>query len=77
MKGTAYATITIELSKAGIHAYCEEIGEDVFCIGNDLDPLVELINTVEELCSPNTRFSITEKGEEYLDTLLIGTDDTN
>ena len=77
MKGSAYATITVEMSKAGIHAYCEEIDEDVFCIGNDLDPLVELINRAEELCSPYTRFSLTEKGEKHLDTLLVGTDDTN
>ena len=28
MSKATYATITLELSKAGIHAYCEEIDED-------------------------------------------------
>lgn len=65
MSKATYATITLELSKAGIHAYCEEINEDCFCTNGNLDPLVELINDAE-ICNPDTRFSITEKGMEAL-----------
>ena len=61
---SAYATITIELSKAGLHAYCEELEEDVFCINGNLEPLVTLINDAETICNPDTLFRLTEKGEE-------------
>lgn len=59
-----YATITIELSKAGLHCICEDIDEDVFCSDGKLDALVELINKAEVLCNPDTVFSLTEKGKE-------------
>ena len=62
MSKATYATITLELSKAGIHAYCEETGEDCFCTNGDLEPLVKLINDAE-ICNPDTRFSLTDKGK--------------
>ena len=68
MSKATYATITLELSKAGIHAYCEEIDEDCFCTGGDLEPLVKLINDAE-ICNPDTRFSLTEKGRKSLNEL--------
>lgn len=68
MSKVTYATITLELSKAGIHAYCEEIDEDCFCINGNLEPLVKLINDAE-ICNPDTRFSLTEKGRKSLNEL--------
>jgi len=63
MSKATYATITLELSKAGIHAYCEEIDEDCFCTNGNMEPLVKLINDAE-ICNPDTRFSLTEKGRK-------------
>lgn len=65
-----YATITIELHKAGIHAYCDDIDGDVFVPrGNDLQPLVDLINDAE-ICNPETVFKITDKGSKVLEEML-------
>lgn len=61
---TIYATIKIELSKAGLHAICEDIEEDCFCIGGDLRPLVDLINDVDAFCSHETRFALADGKEE-------------
>lgn len=72
---TVYATITIEMSKAGLHCICEDIEEDVFCIDGDLEPLVGLINDVEAYCNPETVFSLTEKGKQYLKELQDGNTD--
>lgn len=67
-----YATITIELSKAGLHCICEDIDEDVFCIDGKLDALVELINKAEDLCNPETVFMLTDKGKEEAEKLKGG-----
>ncbi len=76
-----YATITLELSKAGIHAICEDIEEDVFCPRggkeSNLQPLVEFINKVEELCNPDTTYRLTDKAKKMIaegrmDELLEG-----
>lgn len=48
-----FATIVLKMSKAGIHAICNDIGEDVFCIGGDIKPLIELINKAETECNPD------------------------
>lgn len=61
MSKATYAIITLELSKAGIHAYCEETGEDCFCTNGNLEPLVKLINDAE-ICNPDTLFRLTDKG---------------
>lgn len=68
MKTPTYATIILEMSKAGIHAYCEDIEKDCFCINGDLAPLVKLINDAE-ICNPDTRFKLTEKGRKELERL--------
>lgn len=63
----AYATITLELSRAGIHVICDDIEEEVFCPrGGNLQPLVDLINKADELCSPDTKFYLTEKAKKML-----------
>lgn len=64
-----YATITIEMSKAGLHCICEDIDEDVFCINGDLSPLVELLQLAEDVCNPDAVFSLTEKGKKYAEEL--------
>ncbi len=69
MSKATYATITLELSKAGIHAYCEEIDEDCFCTNGNLEPLVKLINDAE-ICNPDTKFSLTDKGKREAKRLL-------
>lgn len=68
MSKATYAIITIELSKAGLHAYCEEIDEDCFCTNGNLEPLVKLINDAE-ICNPDTRYSLTDKGRKSLNDL--------
>ena len=66
-----YATITLELSKAGIHAICEDIDEDVFCPRSDkecdIQPLVDLINTAEELCNPDTTYRLTDYAKKMIE----------
>ena len=74
---TTYATIVLELSKAGIHAYCDDIDEDVFCVDDNLEPLVGLINKAEEFCNPDTTFCLTDKAKKMIaegriDELLEG-----
>lgn len=61
-----YATIVLQLSKAGIHAMCEELERDCFCVDGNLDPLVDLINDAEAFCNPDTEFTLTDKGREEL-----------
>lgn len=61
---TIYATIKIELSKAGLHAICEDLEEDCFCTDGDLSPLEELINKVEIFCNPETRFTLADRKED-------------
>lgn len=61
---TTFATITLELSKAGIHAICEDTEEDAFIPRDDLQPLVDFINDVEAVCNPDTVFHLTEKGKK-------------
>ena len=65
-----YAKIEIELSKAGLRAYCEELDEDVFCVDGDLSPLVKLINDAEMMCNPDVLFSLTEKGKKEFERII-------
>jgi hypothetical protein len=64
-----YATIKLELTKAGIYAHCDDLDKDVFIPagkdekGGDLSPLVELINDAETYCNPDTIFKLTENGK--------------
>lgn len=64
----AYATITLELSRAGIHVICDDIDEEVFCPrGGDLQPLVDIINKAEEYCSPDATFRLSEKAKKMIE----------
>lgn len=68
-----YAHISIELSKAGLHAYCEETEDEVFIPNNggrvDIAPLLQLLNDAET-CNPDTVFSLTEKGKREARKLM-------
>ena len=68
-----YAHIQIELSKAGLHAYCEETEDEIFIPHNegrvDVAPLLQLLNDAET-CNPDTVFSLTEKGKREAEKLL-------
>lgn len=65
----AYATIKLELFNSGIHLTCEETGADEFIPRGDADKLIETINDIDIICNPDTIFSLTEKGEKYLEEL--------
>ena len=68
-----YATITLEMTRAGIFATCKELDKEVFIAGdkegNSLEKLVELINEAETYCSPDTMFVLTEKGKREVEKL--------
>ena len=62
-----FATITLDLYKKGIRAYCEELSEEgdefeEFIPRGDGNALMDFINEVEGICHPDTRFRLTEKG---------------
>lgn len=65
----ANATIKLELFKSGIHLSCEETGTDEFIPRGDASKLIEIINDIDILCDPDTTFSLTEKGLQYLEEL--------
>ena len=60
-KNCVYATIVLKMSQAGIHATCNDVGNDVFCVNGDIQPLVKLINEAEKL---NPKRKIIEEEEE-------------
>ena len=59
-----YATIVLDMSQAGIHAMCDEISEDVFCVDGNIQPLIDLINKVEKL---NPKY----REEEFISALKM------
>lgn len=67
-----YATIKLELTKAGIYAHCEELDEDVFIPsdreskGGDITPLIDLINDAETYCNPDTVFTLTDEAKRQI-----------
>ena len=66
-----YATIKLELTRAGIYAHCEELDKDVFIPADreshesDITPLLDLINDAETYCNPDTIFKLTDKGKRH------------
>lgn len=60
-KNCVYATIVLKMSQAGIHAMCNDVGNDVFCVNGDIKPLINLINEAEKL---NPKSKINEEEEE-------------
>ena len=65
-----YATIKLELRKAGIIASCEDTQEEAFIKRGDGNALMDFINNVEDICDPEATFTLTDKGREYLKHLL-------
>ena len=69
-----FATITLDLYKKGIRVRCEELSDDEedyeeFIPRGDGQALMDFINSVEDICHPEARFSLTEKGKEEYDRL--------
>lgn len=66
-----YATIKLELTKAGIYAHCDDLDKDVFIPADrengesDITPLLNLINDAETYCNTDTIFKLTEKGKRH------------
>lgn len=67
-----YATIKLELTKAGIYASCEETGNEVFIPADresnesDITPLLDLINDAETYCNPDTVFKLTDEAKRQI-----------
>ena len=66
----AYATIVLELYKSGIKASCEDCDSEEFIPRGNGNKLMDFINEVDDICHPDARFEITEKGREHLKKLL-------
>ena len=69
-----FATITLDLYKKGIRAYCEELSEDgdeyeEFIPRGDGQALMDFINEVDTFCNPETKFKLTEKGRKEAEKL--------
>ena len=67
-----YATIKLELTKAGNYAHCEELDKDVFVPADreshasDISPLLDLINDAETYCNPDTVFTLTDEAKRQI-----------
>lgn len=53
---------------------CEDTGDEIFINNNNLQPLVDFINKVDEECNPETTYTLTEKGKETLAAINSGVD---
>ena len=69
-----FATIVLELHKAGIVASCEDIEKEEFIKLGDGNALMAFINDVEDICDPDATFRLTEKGRKVLEALDSGDD---
>ena len=63
---SAYATITLELHKCGIVFRCDDCDVEEFIPVGDVDKLLEQLNLIEDVCNPDSRFMLTEKGKREL-----------
>lgn len=69
-----FATIRLELFKAGIRAVCDDLSDEdetyeEFIARGDGDALLDFINEVEGVCDPEARFALTEKGKKSVERL--------
>ena len=64
-----YATIELYLHPAGVHLVCEDTGDDMFISRGDGDSILKAIDDIDIICDPETRFSLTDKGKQYLSEL--------
>lgn len=64
-----WASITIDIYDEGLRFKCDDIGKDIFIKAGDAETLLNELNRVCDICDPEARFSLTEKGREYLKQL--------
>lgn len=64
-----WASIKIDIYDEGLRFKCEDIGKDVFIKAGDAENLLKELNLVCDICDPDARFTLTEKGKEYLKQL--------
>lgn len=64
-----YATVTLHFISGGIYAECEELEEGKMIAAGDGDAIMDFINEVDTYTNPNTTFSLTEDGKEYVERL--------
>lgn len=65
-----YATVTLKFFKAGIYAECEDLELTEFISKGDGQAMMDFLNEVDEFSDPDTTYVITEKGKEYLNSLI-------
>jgi hypothetical protein len=64
-----WASITIDIYDEGLRFKCDDIGKDIFIKAGDAETFIKELNLVCDICDPESRFSLTEKGREYLKQL--------
>lgn len=68
MKGEL-AEIKLHLFPNGMYVECDDIDDAEFIPECNIQPLVDFINDAQALTSPDTRFTLTEKGKQHLEQL--------
>lgn len=59
----AWATITLELFKSGMHLTCEDTGCDEFIPFGNGNMLMEILNNIYDVVDPDATWGVTPKGE--------------
>lgn len=57
-----YTTATLHFVKGGIYIECEDLGLGAFCA--DGNGLMKEVQTIDDMMNPDSRFVLTEKGEQ-------------
>lgn len=65
------ASIILELYPSGIHLICEETEEDDFIEYGNVNKLIEHINSAYIVLSPDSVFTLTEKGKNLYDEDMV------
>lgn len=61
-----YAQATIHFFEGGLYVECEDLDIGKFIPVGNGNALMDIINEIDDIMNPDSRFSITEKGEEAL-----------
>jgi len=69
-----YANINLEMFKSGLHLTCKETEDDEFIPKGNGNMLMDILNKIDELTNPDTRYQITEKGLRVLELTESGMD---
>ena len=69
-----YANINLEMFKSGLHLTCKETEDDEFIPNGNGNMLMDILNKIDELTNPDTRYKITEKGLRVLELTESGMD---